>query len=178
MKNNQLTEFSLRLKESGYPGKMRREIIERGMEMYEKQVEKENNGSCPLHRPKGYEKVQRTKKKRRGKTSWHKPYESVLFCQPTPKGELAKTLREIVRKQKIEGGMDIKVVERAGVKIGKLLPGLKAKGDCGREDCLIHTTGGKGDCNRENVVYEGRCLTCKDKGKDSVYIGESSRRAM
>ena len=24
-------------------------------------------------------------------------------------------------------------------------------------------------------MYEGRCLTCKDKGKDSVYIGESSR---
>ena len=71
-------------------------------------------------------------------------------------------------------------MERAGVKIGKLLPGLKAMGDCGREDCLIHTKGGgggkgRGGCNRENVVYEGRCLTCKDKGKDSVYIWESSQ---
>ena len=94
VKNNQLTEFSLRLKESGYPGKMRREIIERGMEMYEKQVEKESNGSCPLHRPKGYEKEQRTKKKK--KTSWHKPYESV-------KGRTGKNLKRDGEKAKDRG---------------------------------------------------------------------------
>ena len=56
MKNYQLKEFSLRLKESGYLGKMRREIIERGIEIYENQVEKENSRICSLHtsRPKRY----------------------------------------------------------------------------------------------------------------------------
>ena len=75
----------------------------------------------------------------------------------------------------LAGLIDIKIVEKARVKIGKILPGLKGKEGCGREDCFIHTTGGKGDCNRENVVYKGTCLTCKDKGKTSVYIGETSR---
>ena len=48
VKNQQLTEFSLRMKESGYHEKMRREVIRRGIETYEKQVEREVNGICPL----------------------------------------------------------------------------------------------------------------------------------
>ena len=48
-------------------------------------------------------------------------------------------------------------------------------GQCGREDCFIHTTGGKGKCNKENIVYKGHCLTCEDLGKNKVYVGESSR---
>ena len=71
--------------------------------------------------------------------------------------------------------MNIKVVERAGVKMSSLLPGLKGKDDCGRDDCFIHTTGGRGKCNKENIVYKGHCLGCEDKGMSSVYIGESSR---
>ena len=78
-------------------------------------------------------------------------------------------------KEKMEGGLDIKVVEKAGVKLGKLLPGLKGKEECGRVDCFVHTSGGKGNCNRESVVYKGTCLTCRDKGKRSVYVGETSR---
>ena len=34
---------------------------------------------------------------------------------------------------------------------------------------------GEGQCNRENVVYKGQCLECKDLGKESVYIEETSR---
>ena len=84
-------------------------------------------------------------------------------------------MKEIVKKEKMDGGLDIKVVKKAGIKIGKVLPGLKGKEDCGREDCFVHTTGGKGNCDRESVVYKGTCLTCRDEGKNSVYIGETSR---
>ena len=88
-----------------------------------------------------------------------------------------------MRRQKIEGGMDVKGSGEGRGKDRKAVAWLKAKGDCGRKDCVIHTKGGKGwgvgggggGCNRENVVYEGCCSTCKDKGNDSVYIGESSR---
>ena len=65
----QLTELSLRLKESGYREKIREEIMKRGLEAYEKQRERDTNGICPLHRPKGYDQKERTKKKRRKKTS-------------------------------------------------------------------------------------------------------------
>ena len=52
------------------------------------------------------------------------------------------TKRRSGKKEKMDGGLDIKVVEKAGIKIGKVLPGLKGKEDCGREDCFVHTTGG------------------------------------
>ena len=114
---------------------------------------------------KGYDQKERTKKKIRKKTSWCKPYQAVLFCPPTPDGGLARVLREIIKKQKMNGRLDIKIMERSGIKIEKLLPGLKEEKDCGRKDCFIHTTGGKGSCNRESVVYKGTCLTCKENGK-------------
>ena len=91
-------------------------------------------------RPKEYDKRERAKNKRRTKASWfnYEPYQSILFCPPTPKGNLARMSRGIVKKGKMEGGMDIKIKEKAGVRIGKILPGLKEKEDCGGEDCFIH----------------------------------------
>ena len=175
VKTQFLTEFSLRLKESGYAEKVRFEIIKRGVEGFEKQVEKDENGVCPLYRPKGYEKEQRRKKKMRVKSSWYKPYDTVLFCPPTPKSELAEQLREITEKQKKEGGTCIKVVEKSGIKIRNLLPGLKENNECSRENCFIHSSGGRGNCNKEGVVYKGTCLLCEREGKESIYIGESCR---
>ena len=80
-----------------------------------------------------------------------------------------------MEKQKSEGGIEIKIIEKACIKIGNLLPGLKEREDCGRPNCFIHTSGGKGNCNRENIVYRGQCVTCKGLGKEAVYIGETSR---
>ena len=80
-----------------------------------------------------------------------------------------------MEKQKEEGGISIKIVEKAGIKIGSLLPGLKENEDCGRGDCFIHSSGGKGNCDRESVVYRGQCVTCRNMGRESLYVGESSR---
>ena len=44
------------MKESGYHENMRSEVIRRGIETYERQLQNDINGICPLHRPKGYEK--------------------------------------------------------------------------------------------------------------------------
>ena len=70
---------------------------------------------------------------------------------------------------------NIKVVERAGVKTSSLLPGLKEKDDCGRDDCFIHTTGGREKCNKENIVYKGHCLGFEDMGMSSEYIGHQNK---
>ena len=59
--------------------------------------------------------------------------------------------------------------------MSSLLPGLKGKNDCGRDDYFILTTGGRGNFNKENIVYKGHCLGCGDMGMSSVYIGGSSR---
>ena len=175
IKTHFLSEFSLRLKESGYTDKVRLEIIQKGVTAYEKQVERDEAGICPLYRPKGYERELREKKKRRSKASWYKPHDTVMFCPPTPKSELANKFRDIVEKERKNGGISIKVVEKAGRKIRELLPGLKGKKNCGREDCIIHTSGGNGNCNKEGVVYKAQCMSCEADGKSSIYIGESSK---
>ena len=59
------------------------------------------------------------------------------------------------------------MVERAGVKLQYQLPGLKEPSDCGKEDCFLHTTGGKGDCRKEGLLYKGTCLTCLRQGPSS-----------
>ena len=111
----------------------------------------------------------------RSKASWYKPNDSVMFCPPIPRSELANKFKDIVKRQKEEGGPSIKVVEKSGIKIRDMLPGLKENRDCERENCFVHSTGGKGNCNSEGAVYKGQCLTCKNVGKSSIYIGETSR---
>ena len=98
---------------SGYSAIARQNIIESGMRAYEKQVEREEAGVRPLYRPKGYGEEARKKKKTRTKSAWYKPYDTVLFVPPTPKGELLKKLQHIVEdigKNEIK----VKIVERAG----------------------------------------------------------------
>ena len=105
-----------------------------------------------------------------------KPYQSIFFCQPTPpKADTATIIKEIVKKEKLEVGLDIKVVGKAGIKIGKILPGLKGKEDCGKEVFFIHTT--RGNCNRKSIVYKGSCLTWRDNGKKSTCIARETIRA-
>jgi hypothetical protein len=53
-------------------------------------------------------------------------------------------------------------------------------GGCGREDCMLCTTGDKkhrGKCNLNSILYQQTCLTCKNNGVKAIYIGESGRNA-
>ena len=59
------------------------------------------------------------------------------------------------------------MIERGGMKLQRQMPGLKEPSSCSKEDCFIHTTGGKGDCRKEGLVYRGTCLTCEVKGPSS-----------
>ena len=161
------------MKESGYTDKFRLEVIKSGIITYKKQNDIDRAGVRPLHRPKGYQEEERRLQKEITRVAWYKPYDTVLFCPPTPGGTLAERLKEVATETK---GTKIKIVERAGRSIGSMLPGLKENGICGRKDCFIHTTGGRGNCNKESVVYKGQCLTCRDRhNQEAVYIGESGR---
>ena len=51
--------------------------------------------------------------------------------------------------------MKVKVVERAGVKISSLLPGLKEEQECEEAKCFMHLNGGEGDNSKEGVDYRG-----------------------
>ena len=167
IRNNFLSEFSLRMKISGYSEQFRFEVISSGVACYEKQLARAAQGICPLYRPKGYNEEQRRKKKLTKKRSWMRPFSTVIFCPPTPNSELAKTLRKIAEEETEGNGWSVKVIERAGIKLQHQMPGLKEASECGKDDCFLHITGGKGDCRKEGLVYKGSCLTCLNKGPSS-----------
>lgn len=176
IKTNFLNEFSYRMMISGYSEKVRLEVIQKGLEAYERQLKRDEENECPLYRPKGYNEEERRKKKLRNKMSWYKPHDTVLFCPPSPNSMLANEMKKIAAEEKTLSGISIKVVERAGHKIRSLLPGMQEEASCRRNDCIVHANGGRGQCSREGAVYKGSCVTCKEeKSKDAVYIGETGR---
>ena len=164
-----LSEFADRLRSSGYPEKLRRDIIQSGWEGYFKQLRRHDNGECPMYRPKGYRKEERSINKMVKRRAWYKPFDTVLFCPSTPGGELAKKLRNITEDTRRKTGMKIKVIERVGTKISaQLKTKYNNEARCrSTTQCIVHRNGGKGDCNKENVVYKGTCLKCKESGHSS-----------
>ena len=98
-----LSDFAHRMRMSGYPEQFRREIIVAGVRGYEKQVERNDKGECPLHRPKGFRKEERTQEKAIKKRAWYKPSDAVVFCPSTPEGELARRMRRITQDVKEQG---------------------------------------------------------------------------
>ena len=118
-----LTELSLRMKDSGYCAAFRLEVITAGMTAYQRQAEREATGDCPMYRPKGYMEEERRKTKEIEKMAWYRPYDTVLFCPPTPCSVLAKSLKNVLEVE-VQKGMNIKVGERAGRKLRHQVPGL------------------------------------------------------
>ena len=116
---------------------------------------------------------------------------AVLFVDQTPKGELAKLVREHLHKLEGVMGFRLRVVERTGRNIlsnfqqTRTWSGLQ----CGREECVTCHQGGEElpNCTRSGVVYESICTTCNPdalkkgelekmrEGPPSLYVGETSR---
>ena len=131
------------MKDSGYSEKFRLEIVQGGVSGFEKQVESDVSGECPLYRPREFQREKRDKAKKMKRVGWQKPAESVLFLPPTPCSELAKGLEEALNGS----SWRVKVIE--GWKSMKQLlttaDPLASEG-CSRNCCPVHNTGGKGDC--------------------------------
>ena len=163
-----LSEFSQRLRMSGYSERFRKDIIRAGIRGYEKQVKRDEEGQCPLYRPKGYRMEERQEEKIVKRRSWYKPFDSVIFCPPTPGGELAMRMRRVTQEVAERHDIKVRVVERAGVSLRSQLAKEDSRVGCrDRESCIVHRNGGKGDCNVEGVVYRGVCITCRDEGNAS-----------
>ena len=102
----------------------------------------------------------------------------VLFVPKTPGAELAKRLRAAENELEKLTGERIKIVERAGMMVKRILHKSNpwAGGNCGRDACLVcrYEKGG-GDCKKRNVTYRTECLKCHESGKMRQYLGESAR---
>ena len=126
---------------------------------YEKQLARDEAGTCPLYRPKGYMEKERKRKKILKRTSWYKPFMTVLFCLPSSGSKLALELRKVVKEETKGKDWQVKVIKRAGLKLMHQLPSLREPTECSKDDCFTHTSGGRGDCRKEGVLYRGTCLT-------------------
>ena len=83
------------LKNSGYSGSFRREILLSGINGYNKILEADRNKSKPLDRPKGWKSSARRMDSRTKSQNWLGPnYKSCIFVPPTPGSELKKLLQQ------------------------------------------------------------------------------------
>ena len=106
------------------------------------------------------------------------PISAVMFVPRTHRGELATRLRQAESEIQKVGKTRVKIVEESGNMSKSLIHKANpwAGENCMRSDCMICNTGEKnGDCRRRNVCYQTWCQICKEKGKDTVYLGETGR---
>ena len=100
-----------------------------------------------------------------------------LSVPHTPRGELARRIKEKEAQNNQGRKIRFKIVEKSGVTLEqKLRRSNPWSGErCGRQDCFPCRTDEGGDCRREGVTYS---LICEECGDDICqYFGESGRNA-
>ena len=172
-----LTSFAIRMKDSGYSEKVRYEVIRGGVLGYERQVQRDLAGQCPLYRPREWNREERDRRKKLQKVAWYRPAETVLFVPPSHRSELANKLAEETSNSRWR----IRVVERAGRSLKQQLTSSDplSTRDCGRHNCFVHSSGGKGDCRKPSVLYRHVCQApqCTQGGKVVGRWGETGHNA-
>ena len=167
-----INKFMMKMQLSGYDQAFRCDVVRSAINAFETMMENEERGICPIHRPKEWHKVERSKLKKRKKKDWYKQggFDSVIFVPSTPNGELKRMYHHAIR----DSGLRIKVVERTGRTLKSELQRSNPfrEGNCRRADCFICTSGGKGNCETESITYVVDC-----QGGDcrkSIYKGETA----
>ena len=189
IRNKHMNNLMVKIKNSGYDSKFRKEIVDSSLKAFSKMIEENKNGTKPLFRNRAWKKEEREENKKNQKLNWYRnkkktkiDYTSILFVPPTPGGILIKEMKqredEINKNEKER----IKFVEKSGDNIETLLvkknPFKKEK--CSQKMCPIcknRTEDVKILCNTNNVGYKWTCNMCKEQNKVRVYEGESSRSA-
>ena len=117
----------LKLKNSGYKYKFRKEILDSGLKAYAKMIEDDKTNVKPLYRSRDWNSEERQLLKAKKKFNWWNSskseiqYKSVLFVTPTPGGLLAKELREREAELNKNSTERIKIEEKGGLKIKDIL---------------------------------------------------------
>ena len=169
-----------KLQTSGYDVKYRLEILKSIIKAWKVIQTKAKSGEKPLHRPRSFKKDERKKEKADKKLNWYKgkdgkSFNSVLMIPVTPNGELRKAIEE---KAKI-ANLKVKIVEKAGAKLGTYLKKYDQTKDnmpCNEKDCMIctNTTKNSRKCRTPCIVYKISCKECLKNGKNANYYGETS----
>ena len=186
-----LNRFMLTLKKSGHSTSYRKQILDSAFNGFNKMLEEDRMGTKPLFRNRKWNEKERIEIKKKKKLNWFNQnsevvYTSVLFVPPTPQGELIKELKEREGEMNKSGKERIKFIEKSGIKMEEMLvvkdpfPVDKCTGKDLKACMVCQSTGDekmKISCRKNNVGYGLVCNTCKEKNKEMVYEGETSRSA-
>ena len=162
-----ISEFSNDMKNMGYGESFRAKVIQAALTGYRRQCELADTGARPLHRPRGYDEVNRRNKKLMSKDgAWLRPqYDLAAFYPATPDGWLVKGITKIMKEEGARIGLNIKVIEESGTSLGSLLTRPDLSG-CLYPDCRMEDSGPSH--LRAGANYSGVCTICSKK-----YRGET-----
>ena len=187
IRNEHLSKFMIKMKNSGYNQNYRMQILKSAFNAFEKMVAEDKSGVKPLFRNRSWNKENRMQAKESKKKHWYKNtqnsetnYKTILFVPPTPGSILLKELRQREEELNKNNEERIKIVEKGGVKIEKMLtvknPFKNEK--CEEKWCPL-CKGDHGElkisCNVNNTGYRWVCKTCEARNVTKVYEGETSR---
>ena len=123
-----LSDFSLRMKISGYNERYRETIIPSAISAWRKQVEMDSTGECPLYRQRDWKRDERRKQKEYKKVGWYKNLggqinDFAVFCPASPGSRLAKKWKRELEEIKESSGGLIRgyVAEQSGTPISAIL---------------------------------------------------------
>ena len=174
-----LNDLSMRLKMSGYDEAYRYQVIKSGVEGFDKMLQEEEKGGRPIHRPRTWDEDLRQKNKYFQKKHWFSKggFDVPLFVPHTPRGELARRMKEKEAQNNQGRKIRFKVVEKGGVTLEQKFRRSNpwAGGKCGRPQCFPCRGEKGGNCWREGVTYTLGCEECGEKV--ASYKGETGRNA-
>ena len=175
-------KFAVKMKNSGYSTKFRREIINAGFTSFKRQRTLDEKGEKMMFRSRNFEKAARKRAKLNNRDWWKRTRAgvespiSVIKVHWTPESKLLKKYQEVCRKN----GVKIKFVEQSGHSLQNLLEKGNPFGDgnCEREDCFpCQSCGGRGKCEKAGAGYVIVCCNpeCREQGVS--YQGETGRNS-
>ena len=150
---------------SGYDQGFRYNVVKIAIRRYRRRVDRWHEGGTMYasHSRGG---------KSQSKGKWYSgdddKYESVMFVQTTKDSELKKVVQKLARKNNVK----VRVVEKAGLTMKKVLQRSDPyeKRRCERDDCVVCEYGRPGQCRNRGCGYQ---LLCKADGKK--YRGQTGR---
>jgi len=127
VRNEHLSKYMYKMKISGYNQKFRTECLRSAKNAFQILIDKQKNEGNPLFRNRKEMQDHKANRNRSACNWWKspsstgKPYTFLMFVPPTPNGELAKMLKKRERELNCESEINIKFIEKGGIKVKNLL---------------------------------------------------------
>ena len=154
-----LTYFMARMQAVGYDKCFRFQVLKSAIHAYESKREAERRGTAPMYRARDWRRNERRKEREKKKKDWYKKggKESVMFVQATPDSKLRRRLQDEVDRS----GFKIKVVEKAGTRLVRMLQKnnpFKRRTCRDAQRCMVCKGNEGGACRESGVTYKINCL--------------------